>query len=239
MQCELRQLVHTYNGGTGVLDVCVTVPNGAIYALCGANGAGKTTTLSVLAGYRLAQAGTLQLQGRPVPLDRHALRPGVSFVADDPVLDPALTAWQWASFVAAIKQVPWPSDALTCATLLQLAPRDLDAPLRTLSFGTRRKVALWVELQTTTGLLILDEPLIGLDPAAIRGFHTAAQAFVASGRSVLLSTHLLREADALATHVGVIHAGITRADGPIAEVCAGRSLHETFFAFVGEPTDAA
>ena len=238
MQCELRHLTHVFHGGTGAHDVSVTVPRTAIYALCGANGAGKTTTLSVLAGHRIAHAGTLRLHGEPVRLDRHALRPGLSFMADEPVMDLALTAWQWASFVASIKQVPWPADAMDCAAHLQLTPANLDAPLRTLSFGTRRKVALWVEFQTTSGLLVLDEPLIGLDPAAIRGFHLAARSFIASGRSVLLSTHLLREADAVATHVGVMRAGVTLADGAVGTVCAGRSLHDTFFAYVSDTGDA-
>jgi len=89
-------------------------------------------------------------------------------------------------------------------------------------------------MATTQRLLVLDEPLTGLDPDAIDGFHEAATQFVASGRGLLISTHLLREAEALATHVVILEAGRTVANGTLADVCQGRTLMDTFREVVRE-----
>lgn len=222
-----------FQGKGGIASVSITVPTGTVYALCGANGAGKTTTLSVIAGLVFASAGTLVWDGATVPLDRHHPRPGLGFVPDTPLLDEHLTPWQWLEFVAAVKGHRIPADATAWAERLRIAEPMLGQPIRTLSFGNRRKVGLWVEMLTTSRLLLLDEPLIGLDPPAIEGFHAAAREFVASGRSIVLSTHLLREAELLATRVGIINEGVTVQEGTMEEVCAGDSLQSAFLQAVG------
>jgi ABC-2 type transport system ATP-binding protein len=225
----LESLERRYRGKGGVTDVRLTVPAGAIYVLCGANGSGKTTTLSVLAGLLFSRHGSLELNGRAVPLDRFAPRPGLSYIPDTPVLDDALTGWQWLTFVAAIRRERRPENVDEYVRLLQLDPGRLASRIRTLSFGNRRKVALLAALATSRTALLLDEPLIGLDPAAIQGFHDAARHFVSSGRSILLSTHLLREAESLATHAGILHDGRTVAEGTLDDVRASGSLHDAFF----------
>ncbi len=232
MLLELSHVERTYGGRGGVRDVSLTVPERAIYVLCGANGAGKTTTLSVVAGLLFAARGRLSIDGRAIPLDRQACRPGLGLLTDTPFTDEALTGWQWASFVSGIRNVAWPKDAEETALLLTLQPEALQQRICKLSFGNRRKLVLWIEMMTTRSVLLLDEPLTGLDPSAIEGFHRAARLFVSSGRSIVFSTHLLREAEALATHAGIIHEGVTKCEGSLAEVCAGRSLHETFLKVV-------
>jgi len=150
MLLELSHLRRRYDGVGGVTDVSMSVPPGAVYALCGANGSGKTTTLSVLAGLFYAEAGRLALDGRPIPLDRWARRTGVGFVADVPILDEALTPWQWVTFVASLKGVQPAADAALDAETLTLASDALNQPIYALSGGTRRKVALWTELVTAS-----------------------------------------------------------------------------------------
>jgi ABC-2 type transport system ATP-binding protein len=228
MLLELSHLKRQYDGAGGVTDVSIAVPRGSVYALCGPNGSGKTTTLSVLAGLFYAEAGRLVVDGRAVPLDRWARRPGLGFVADEPLLDDALTPWQWVAFVASLKGVPPAQDAGECATVLALDAAALAVPIHTLSGGTRRKVAIWTEFVTTSLAVVLDEPLVGLDPQAINGFHELMRRYVASGRAVILSTHLLREAEAIASHVGVIAGGVTRVQGPLPEVRGDKSLFDTF-----------
>ena len=227
---SLEDLDVRYDTGHGVAGISLSLPAGALYVLCGSNGAGKTTTLRVLAGLTFATQGRLTLGGRVVPLDRYAPRPGLSFLPDAPYLDEGLTAWQWAAFVSSLKDVTWPSTAMAVAETLQLAPETLTERIGALSFGTRRKVALWVEFLTTTDVLLLDEPLIGLDPVAIEGFHAVARDFVATGRSLILSTHLLREAESLATHVGIMRAGRMAREGTLFALCAGGSLQDAFLA---------
>ncbi|MEP6619805.1 MAG: ABC transporter ATP-binding protein [bacterium] len=225
---ELRNLCRTYDGEGGVRDVSLSVPKGAIYVLCGANGSGKSTALSVLVGLLFSRHGSLRFNGMSVPLDRMAARAGLGFLPDTPIVDNGLTGWQWASFVAGIKGTEWPTSASDAAKRLTLPLDAIDRPVRSLSFGTKRKLALWVEMMTTTSVLVLDEPLVGLDPPSIEGFYELARDWVALGRSMLLSTHLLREADGIATHVGILRDGISVADGPIRDIAAGRPLAQVF-----------
>lgn len=233
---RLEHLERTYGGVGGVTDASVHVPAGAIYVLCGRNGAGKTTALSVVTGRLFSQRGSLAV-GEPaqtIPLDRPAARPGLGYVSDQPALDPALTPWQWLAFAAAVKGAPRDTAAeRDLADVLLMDEELLHTPIRSLSFGNRRKAALWTELATTRGTLVLDEPLIGLDPPSIEGFHAAARAFVRTGRSILMSTHHLREAEALATHAGILHDGRTLREGPLAEFRGAGSLHEAYMEAVG------
>jgi len=233
MLLELSHLRRRYDGVGGVTDVSMSVPAGCVYALCGPNGSGKTTTLSLLAGLFYGEAGRLTLNGQAVPLDRWARRPGLGFVADVPILDEALTPWQWVAFVASLKGVQPAADAELQADTLTLTPDALHQPIYTLSGGTRRKVALWTEFVTTSVAIALDEPLVGLDPQAIHGFHEAVRRYVASGRAVVLSTHLLHEAEAIATHVGILAEGVTRTEGALSEVRGGSSLFTAFLKVTG------
>lgn len=225
---ELSHLERTYNGVGGVTDVSLTVPDGAIYALCGANGAGKTTVLSVVCGLLFAKKGSLRLRGEDVPLDRFHARHGLGWVGHDPAIDPALNGWQWAAFVRGVKAVHWPASALESALRLGLTVSLLDQSVGTLSQGNRRKVVLWVELMTTSALLVMDEPLVGLDPPGIQGFNRLCREFVADGRSILMSTHLLGEAEATATHVGILQGGKLQTEGELQSILVGRTLHQAF-----------
>lgn len=229
----LRGMQRAYGGKVAVRGVSLTVPAGAIYVLCGANGSGKTTTLSVLAGLIFADGGTLAVGGTDVALDRYVPRPGLGFVPETPLVDDDLTAWQWLAFVAGVKGVAVPADAAALADRLTLDADTLGQPARSLSFGTRRKVAIWAEMLTCARVLLLDEPLIGLDPLAIEGFHRCARAFVSGGRSIVLSTHLLREAEALATHVGVLHRGALVREGTLDDVRGDGTLHGAFLELAG------
>jgi ABC-2 type transport system ATP-binding protein len=222
-------LTRQYAGHGGVVDLTFTLAAGTITALVGANGAGKTTALSVLAGFRLADSGTLAMGGLTIPLTAASARPNMGFVADRPVTDGRLTAWHWLDFVRALRGGT--IDTATAAELAEhlcLTPTDLVQPIGSRSFGTQRKIALWVELLVTTDVLLLDEPLTGLDPLAINGLHAALRAFTARGGRVLLSTHLLREAEALASHVIILAHGRIVANAAMADVIGDSSLYEAF-----------
>ncbi len=233
-------LTRQFAGHGGVVDLTFTLDEGTITALVGANGAGKTTALSVLAGFRLAQAGTLHMGTATIPLTVAAARHNMGFVADRPVTDGRLTAWQWLDFVRALRggTIDTPT-AAALAEQLCLMPADLGQPIGTRSFGTQRKIALWVELLVTTDVLLLDEPLTGLDPLAINGLHAALRAFTARGGQVLLSTHLLREAEALASHVMILAHGRLVANATMAEVVGQSSLYDTFLRLADPIRDAA
>lgn len=229
---RLEQLQRTYPGGGGVHGVRLHAPAGSVYALVGPNGAGKTTTLGVLTGHLFTRTGSLSIDGQAIALDRHAVRPGMASVSFDPVMDPALTAWEWLGYAAALRGAAAGVQGMVWAERLLIAPASLDRPIGTLSDGNRRKAALWSAMQLAERVLVLDEPLTGLDPSSILAFEGAVRAFAAEGRTVVLSTHLLPQAERLATHVGMIVAGRTVAEGTVDEVCQGRTLEERFMAEV-------
>ena len=234
LRLELSGLSRTFAGKGGVSDVSVRVPDAAIYVLCGANGAGKTTTISVIAGLLFAQPGSLLLQSRAIPLDRDARRPGLGFVPDHPYLDSELTAVQWLAFVRQLKRCGGVIAQEEVADALRLSASELRLPIRELSFGTRRKVALWTEFASCSSLLLLDEPLIGLDPPSIAGFQWIAERFASTGSSILMSTHLLAEAETIATHVGVLSSGRTVLEGRLEDVVGDATLLEAVMR--GEPS---
>jgi ABC-2 type transport system ATP-binding protein len=221
----VERLSKQYRNGKGVRDFNLRVPRGAIYCLLGPNGAGKTTALAVLAGWYGADTGSMNVSGVPITIDRPGQRPGLGFVPDAPVLDDALTGWEWASYVTDVKARRWPH-ALSreVATQLRLEESLLSTTIATMSLGSRRKVALWIEFVTTERVLVLDEPLTGLDPHAIAGFQAVARGFTDRGGAVLMSTHLVHEAEALATHVGILADGCTVAQGSLDEVRGGTTL---------------
>lgn len=231
---NLKHLERRHDGRGGITDISIHVPAGAIYILCGANGAGKTTTLSVISGLLFAPKGELRFAGRDgrartLPLGRYTPRTGFGFVGDHPILDEALTGWQWLEFAAAVKQCQVDrAAAMQLAAEFALDEATPNLPIHSLSFGNQRKVALWAEMATTRDLLVLDEPLVGLDPIAIEAFNVSAHRFVASGRSILLSTHLLAEAESLATHVSFIHDGRTVREAAMAEIRGEGRLRDAF-----------
>jgi ABC-2 type transport system ATP-binding protein len=173
----------------------------------------------------------LSIGGVPMPLDRAAIRPGIGYVPDVPILDPRLTPEEWLAFVRGIKQVGLTAEPIQVADELELSVEDRQRPIRTLSHGTQRKVALWAEVLTASRALILDEPFQGLDPSAIAGAERALRAYAREFRAVLVSTHLLHEASTLATHVGILLRGKTVVEGSVEVVAAHHgSLRDAFLA---------
>ena len=152
-----------------------------------------------------------------------------------PVRDEALTPWQWLAFVASLKGTTAAADAGLQADTLMLPGDALNQPIYTLSGGTRRKVAIWTEFVTASAAIVFDEPLVGLDPRAIQGFHDLTRRYVATDRSIILSTHLLHEAEAIATHVGILADGVTKREGTLSEVRGETTL---FTAFLDVTADA-
>lgn len=236
---QLDQVTHTYDGHYGIRGVSLHVPRGSLFVVCGANGAGKTTLLSVVCGLLPPEGGRLSVSDPAAPAGRalltaHTPRTGFGYLGDATTTDPHLSAWEWLGYAAAVKGAAIDLDeAALYRTTLELDGQPLDAAIHTLSFGNQRKVALWAEFLTTRSVLVLDEPLLGLDPGAIEGFNSAARRFVGTGRSILLSTHLLAEAEAIATHVAFLRDGELVRAGPRAEIVGDRSLRAAFLEGTG------
>lgn len=216
-----------------VAGVSFEVPRGAICGLVGQNGAGKTTLVRILATLLAPDAGHASVDGHDVVRDAAGARGKLAYLPDGVPLPPLATVREHLTFRAraqgvAARDVAARIDDATRAVELTFA---LDRLIGELSRGTRQRVGLADVLLARPPVLLLDEPHAGLDPVQLRALRATLTALAAE-RTVLVSSHVLAEVEATATHVLVMDRGALVASGPIDEVRAGRSLEATFLAAV-------
>ena len=219
---HIAQLVKRFGGAArpAVDGLSLDVAEGELYALLGPNGAGKTTSLRMVAGLLAPDAGTIAICGIDLaraPLDAKRV---VAYVPDEPLLYDKLTPIEYLELIAALWNVP-PSHARAESSrlldLLGLMPNALQR-CETFSRGMRQKLVLAGALIRAPRLLILDEPLTGLDAEAARLAKDLLNAHVANGGTVILTTHILDVAERMAERIGVIRAGRLIAEGTFAEL---------------------
>jgi ABC-2 type transport system ATP-binding protein len=224
------------------LDLSVRV--GEFYALLGPNGAGKTTTLRMVAGLLQPDAGSISVLGRDARADPVAAKQMMAWISDEPMIYDKLTPFEYLEFVAGL----WGIDAAAaegCARdLLFRLGLEAHAHERCEGFskGMRQKVALAGALVHQPRLIILDEPLTGLDAASARLVKSVLRERVAAGGTVILTTHILEVAERMADRIGVIAGGRLIAQGTLAELQAGRStatLEDTFLTLIADQAAAA
>jgi ABC-2 type transport system ATP-binding protein len=224
-------------------DVCVRA--GEFYALLGPNGAGKTTILRMVAGLLRPDAGTIRIFGVDALTDPVAAKRVLAWVSDEPMIYDKLTPFEYLEFVAGL----WGIDAATAET----RARDLVGWLglaehahercEGFSKGMRQKVALAGALVHDPKLIILDEPLTGLDAGAARQVKAVLRERASAGGTVIMTTHILEVAERMADRIGVIAAGRLIAQGTLEELRGqagqGTSLEDAFLALVAEQAAAA
>lgn len=226
----------------------LTVEAGTLYALLGPNGAGKTTTLRMVAGLMPADAGSIHVFGIDAKRDPIASKRIVAWLPDDPMLYDKLTPLEYLEFVAGLWAVP-PGLARERAEALlhtlDLWPHRFER-CEGFSRGMKQKAALAGALIHEPKLLILDEPLTGLDTAIAREVKALLVARVAAGATVILTTHILEVAERLADRIGIIARGRLLAEGTVRELAtlAGHgatTLEDVFLALTGrsQSDDAA
>jgi ABC-2 type transport system ATP-binding protein len=212
---DVRGLVKRF-GTTLVLDeLALEVVPGEVHGLLGPNGAGKTTTLRILLGLLRADAGTVRLLGGDPWQDAAALHRRLAYVPGDVTLWPNLTGGEVIDMLGRMR------GGLDRARRDDLIARfDLDPTKkgRTYSKGNRQKVALVAALASDVELLLLDEPTAGLDPLMDATFREHIGQFRASGRTVLLSSHILSEVEALCDRVSIIRQGVVVESGTMAQL---------------------
>ena len=222
------------------------VREGEFYALLGPNGAGKTTILRMVAGLLSPDAGTISIYGIDVWRDPVAAKQMLSWVGDEPMVYDRLTPFEYLEFVAGL----WQMDASTAEArsreLLEWLGLAAHAHERCGGFskGMLQKVALAGALVHDPRLIILDEPLTGLDAGSARQVKDVLLEKVAAGVTVIMTTHILEVAERMAQRIGVIAGGRLIAEGTLAELRAriGRgntTLEEIFLDLVAEDAAAA
>jgi ABC-2 type transport system ATP-binding protein len=232
---EIRGLVRRYARFTAVDGLDLTVGAGEIVGFLGPNGAGKTTTLRCCAGLLQPDAGDIVIAGRSLAREPLEARARLGFVPDRAFLYDRLTAWEFLDFVGALYRVGAAEARTRAGALLeQLGLGDeANELIESYSLGMRQKVSVAAALLHDPALVLLDEPLGGLDPQSARGLKDLLRERAARGRGVLVSTHLLDVAERLCDRVVVLHRGRKRAEGTLAELrgpSASATLEDVFLA---------
>jgi ABC-2 type transport system ATP-binding protein len=240
---ELVHLVKKFGDVVAVNDVTLDIPRGEFFAMLGPNAAGKTTTLKILTGLMKPSSGTARLAGFDVQDFPVEARQRLAYVPDFPFLYDKLTPWEFFRFVGELYQM---EDARIQANVRQLVERlglepSLHQPVEALSHGTRQRVALASALLHDPEVVIIDEPMVGLDPKQARAVKDLLKERSNSGVTVLVSTHQLSVAQELADRIGIIHRGRLIALGTPDELCrqSGRSgsLENVFLSLTTSPSD--
>jgi len=224
----------------------LTLKAGEFYSLLGPNGAGKTTTLRMVAGLLKPDAGSIEVFGIDALADPVAAKRIMAWVSDEPMIYDKLTPYEYLEFVAGLWEIE-PKAAKERADdlidWLGLGPR-ANERCESFSKGMRQKVALAGALVHDPRLIILDEPLTGLDAGSARQVKDVLLSRVRAGNTVVMTTHILEVAERMAERIGVIAIGRLIAEGTLEELRlrAGRSntnLEDIFLTLVAGEAEAA
>ena len=219
------------------------VAPGEFYALLGPNGAGKTTTLRMIAGLLAPDAGRVEIGGVDLAVAPRDAKRLVAYVPDEPMLYDKLTPIEYLELIAALWDIA-PSraraESVRLLEILGLTPHAMQR-CETFSRGMRQKLVLAGALIRAPQLLILDEPLTGLDAEAARLAKNLLNVHVDGGGSVILTTHILDVAERMAERIGVIRAGRLIAEGTLAQLReqahggSAATLEDVFLELVAAP----
>ncbi|MCG3136997.1 MAG: SkfA peptide export ATP-binding protein SkfE [Phycisphaerae bacterium] len=239
---ELQEVMKSYGAKLAVDRLSLEVRRGEIFAFLGPNGAGKTTTIKLIAGLLQADHGQLRISGQDVSRDGLAVRSRMAYVPDQPFVYEKLTGREFLEFVREMYRVP----AEVARERIAVFARQLDMGsyldqlCESYSHGMKQKVVLAAALLHDPELLVIDEPMVGLDPRTVRVVKNLFVERARSGRTVFMSTHTLAIAEAVADRIGIIHQGRLVTVGTFAELQAMQmqsSLEEIFLQLTAEPRD--
>ena len=210
---RVRGLVKSYGSVRAVRGIDLDIRPGEIFALLGPNGAGKTTTVEILEGYRRRDGGEVSVLGYDPGRDRAKIKPRVGIVLQQTGVDRYLTVSETVQMYASYYPRPRSPDEVI--DLVGLGAKR-DSRVTTLSGGQIRRLDMAIALAGDPDLLFLDEPTTGFDPSARREAWEVVKNLASLGKTVLLTTHYMDEAQYLADRVAVIAAGRIVAEGPPA-----------------------
>jgi ABC-2 type transport system ATP-binding protein len=223
---EVDDLKKSYGEVEAVRGVSFGVPRGEVFGLLGPNGAGKTTTVEILEGYRERSGGTVSVLGQDPAVRRRELQERIGIVLQSSGFYPRLTVREAVAHFG--KAYPSPRDSDETIELVGLGEK-ADTRSGQLSGGQRRRLDLALALVGDPELIFLDEPTTGFDPAARRTAWNALRQLKELGKTVLLTTHYLEEAQELADRVAIVKDGLIVAEGPPSEVGSRRSRYRVSY----------
>ena len=242
---RVTDLAKSYGGKRAVDGITFDVRAGELYALLGPNGAGKTTTLRMVAGLLGADAGSISVFGVDARADPLAAKQMIAWLPDEPLLYDKLTAWEYLEFVAGLWRIsPAEAQAEAERLLKTLGLWDnRNDRCETFSRGMKQKAVLAGALLHQPRLMMLDEPLTGLDAAASRLVKDMIRDRVSRGAGVILTTHILEVAERMADRIGIIKEGTLLIEGSLDDLrqqagAQGQSLEDVFLSLTAGPVAA-
>ena len=236
---RLRGLTKLFGERVAVEGMTLDVGPGELFGFLGPNGAGKTTTMKLLVGLLLPTSGTAELCGFDVVAESARARAVAGWCPDEPALYDRLSGREQRRLVADLYGVPRDVQAQRAGPLLESLGLDsrADDLVQSYSRGMRQKLSLACALLHDPRVLLLDEPMVGLDPAGARLLKDVLRGLCSQGRTVFLSTHVLEVAELLCDRVGVVRDGRLVAVGSpreLLEASGGASLEDAVLRLVGD-----
>lgn len=222
---EIDNLTRRYGGVVAVDGVTTTIARGEIVGLLGHNGAGKTTVMKMLTGYLDASDGHVRVDGLDVATEREAVQRRIGYLPENAPLYDEMVVQEYLATMAALRGVPEadiPTRVAEAIVATDLQDRRI-APIGTLSKGLRQRVGIAQAILHQPDVLVLDEPTNGLDPTQIRAIRALIRTLGAR-TTILLSTHILQEIEAVCDRVLIMIRGRLVADAPLRDLTGTRRL---------------
>jgi ABC-2 type transport system ATP-binding protein len=237
---QLHDVVKRYGGFTAVAGISLSVHRGEIFGFLGPNGAGKTTTIRMVAGVLRPSEGRILVDGDDLLLHPERAKSKVGYVPDRPFLYEKLSGGEFLRFVSGLWGKEGPEAEARADRLLELFSLASwkDELIESYSHGMRQKLLISSALIHQPQIIVVDEPMVGLDPRSARLLKDLLRAFVGQGGTVFLSTHTLEVAEALCDRIAIISGGRIIAMGTMDELRAqaqagGAHLEEIFLKVTG------
>ena len=226
---EAIQLSKFYDNFAAIQDVSFEVPRGQVAAFLGPNGAGKSTTLKIITGFLQASSGSARIAGLDIAAHRIEAAAKIGYLPENGPLYPEMTPLELLRFFGEARGMPEDQLASRIDAVVSQCNLGgvLEKPIHKLSKGYRQRVGMAQALLHEPDILIMDEPTAGLDPNQIREVRALIRD-LSESKTVLLSTHILQEVEAVADHVVIISDGRIVFDGTPAEMTHGEGLDAAF-----------
>jgi len=237
----LENITKRYGSILAVSGLSITVPAGQIFGFIGPNGAGKTTTIKMMGGLLAPTSGSVNICGINMATHPEQAKAKIGFIPDRPYLYEKLTAMEFLRFTAALYGVDGTGFAAKAEEKLHLFSLldRADELIESFSHGMKQRLIMAAALLHSPEVIIVDEPMVGLDPVAIKMVKNLFKRLAAEGIAIFMSTHTLQVAEDVCNRIGVIHKGALLAIGSIDELrhdtsLQGAGLEDVFIKLTAE-----
>ena len=238
---KLIQLAKKYGEFTAVAGIDLEVPRGELFGFLGPNGAGKTTTLRMIAGILRPTSGRVEIGGVDIATNPVVAKMKLGFIPDRPFIYEKLTGGEFLKFVAGLYDQKGPTVEHRARELLALFDLEewRDELVESYSHGMRQKLIISSAFVHRPEVIVVDEPMVGLDPKAARILKDLFREYCNRGHTIMMSTHTLEVAEAMCDRIGIIQSGRIRAHGTMADLQkhaagGGSGLEDIFLKLTGD-----